>query len=129
MDTHEVAIRRDVNIRLDQIGAIVDRPAKGCQRVFRAMDEVAPVGHHVTAGHDRVDPEQEKAQIAGLNDVRRQRDNYQVETALRRLSEVAQGRENTMPVLLECVEAYASIGEICDVLRGVFGEQEQYAFF
>ena len=77
----------------------------------------------------RVDPEQEREQIEGLNAVRRERDDEQVKASLRRLEEVAKGAENTMPALVECVEAYASIGEICDVLRGVFGEQREYAFF
>lgn len=77
----------------------------------------------------RVNPEQEREQIESLNDVRRNRDNEKVKVSLERLRETAEGTQNTMPVLLECVEAYASIGEICDVLRTVFGEQREYAFF
>jgi len=42
------------------------------------------------------------------------------------LEEVARGKENTMPAFLECAEAYASIGEMCDVLRRVFGIQKEY---
>ncbi len=76
-----------------------------------------------------VDPEQARMQIEGLKRVRRERDNQKVKAALRRLEQVAKGTENTMPALLECVEAYASIGEICDVLRGAWGEQREYAFF
>ena len=45
---------------------------------------------------------------------------------LKRLEEVARGQENTMPLFIECVEAYATLGEICDVLRGVFGEQKEF---
>ncbi len=45
------------------------------------------------------------------------------------LEEVAKGNENTMPAFVECVEAYASIGEICDVLRRVFGEQKEFLVF
>ena len=45
------------------------------------------------------------------------------------IEEVARGKENTMPALLECVEAYATLGEMCDVLRGVFGEQKEFLVF
>ncbi len=75
----------------------------------------------------RVDPAQERLQVERLNKVRRKRDDGAVKAALKRLEEVARGTENTVPVILECVEAYASIGEISDVLRGVFGEQEHTA--
>ena len=72
----------------------------------------------------RVDPKRERHQVGLLKQVRRERDNGEVESTLKRLSEVAHGSGNTVPAILECVEAYASIGEICDVFRGVFGEQE-----
>ena len=75
----------------------------------------------------RVDREQEQFQVERLQRVRRERDNAAVKAALNRLHEVARGTENTMPAILECVEAYASIGEICDTLRSVFGEQEHRA--
>ena len=41
----------------------------------------------------------------------------------------ARGSENTMPAILECVEAYATVGEISDVLRKVFGEQRELSPF
>ena len=75
----------------------------------------------------RVDPEQARRQVERLRTVRRERDNDAVRAGLKRLKEVARGTENTVPVILECVEAYASTGEICDVLRGVFGEHEHAA--
>jgi hypothetical protein len=73
--------------------------------------------------------QQLRQQIEGLKAVRRERDNQRVKASLKRLEEVARGTENTMPAILECVEAYASIGEMCNVLRGVWGEQREYAFF
>ena len=75
----------------------------------------------------RVDPAQERRQTRRLSSVRRERDNDAVQAALRRLEEVARGTENTMPAILECVEAYASIGEMSDLLRRTFGEQEHTA--
>jgi methylmalonyl-CoA mutase N-terminal domain/subunit len=44
---------------------------------------------------------------------------------LGRIEETARGAENLMPLFIEAVEAHASLGEICDVLRGVWGEQKE----
>jgi methylmalonyl-CoA mutase N-terminal domain/subunit len=77
----------------------------------------------------RVDPEEAQKQKERLARVKRERDQEQVAAALRRLEEVARDQENTMPAFLECVEAYATLGEICDVLRGVFGTQKEFLVF
>ena len=69
-----------------------------------------------------IDPEQTRRQLERLATVKRDRDGGSVQVALRRLERVAIGSENTMPTILECVEAYATLGEISDVFRGVFGE-------
>ncbi len=70
----------------------------------------------------QVDPAVREQQTARLAALRERRDNAQVGTLLARLKETAQGEENLMPVILECVEAYSTLGEICDALREVFGE-------
>lgn len=70
----------------------------------------------------RISPEAVRRQIERLQEVRRRRDSARVQRLLARLEEVARSEENTMPVILECVEAYCTIGEICDVFRKVFGE-------
>ena len=80
-------------------------------------------------GLSRVDPEQAKKQKERLARVKKNRDNAQADKTLKHLEEVARGTENTMPAFIECVEAYASIGEICDVLRNVFGTQKEYLVF
>ena len=55
--------------------------------------------------------------------VRAERDPAQAEASLGRLGEAARTPgANTMPAILECVEAYATLGEVCGVLRDVFGE-------
>ncbi len=74
----------------------------------------------------RINPEQAQRQVERLAGVKAERDSAVAEASLRRLEDVARGNENTMPVLLECVEAYATLGEICDVLRGVFGEHGEF---
>ena len=80
-------------------------------------------------GLTRVDPEKEKLQKKRLAAVKRNRDDERCKRALDGLADVARSRENTMPAILGCVEAYASIGEICDVLRSVFGTQKEFLIF
>jgi methylmalonyl-CoA mutase N-terminal domain/subunit len=71
----------------------------------------------------RIDPAVRDRQIARLREVRERRDPERVAQTLRALEEAARGSRNTMPFILAAVEAYASIGEICDVLRRAFGEE------
>jgi methylmalonyl-CoA mutase N-terminal domain/subunit len=73
----------------------------------------------------RSDPELHEARKKGLEDLRKSRDNRAVEASLKRLQEVAGSEKNTIPVLIECVENYATMGEIFDVLRQVFGVYEE----
>lgn len=64
-------------------------------------------------------------QIAKLNDLRRTRDTNRVARSLAAIREVALGKTNLMPSLLEAVRAYATLGEICDALRDAWGEYEE----
>ena len=77
----------------------------------------------------RVKPEVEKRQKERTAQVRRDRDNGKVEQTLKRLEDVARSNDNTMPACLECVEAYVTLGEICDVIRKVFGTQKEFLVF
>jgi methylmalonyl-CoA mutase, N-terminal domain len=74
----------------------------------------------------RVNPEEAKKQIAGLKKVKKERDTAEVTLALENLKKVARSTENTMPAFIRCVEAYATVGEICDALREVFGVQREF---
>ena len=60
-------------------------------------------------------------QIKRLKQVREERDNSACEAALKRLQDSARSTTNVMPAILECVQAYTSLGEICDTLRSEFG--------
>ncbi|MER3486112.1 MAG: methylmalonyl-CoA mutase, partial [Chloroflexota bacterium] len=82
-----------------------------------------------TEGILRIDPEAERRQIERLNRVRAGRDGAALRAALARLADTARGNENLMPPILECVEAYATIQEICDVLRAQFGEHQESLVF
>ena len=70
----------------------------------------------------RVDPAIEQQQRDRLATLRAERDNGKVTELLGRLDGVARGSESLMPLFIECVEHEATLGEICLVLRNVFGE-------
>ena len=77
----------------------------------------------------RVDREGEQLQIQGINEVRRIRDSREVAEKLRALEAAARGNENLMPPLIDAVKSYATLGEMMDVFREVFGEyQPTWAF-
>ncbi len=64
-------------------------------------------------------------QLQRLADLKRTRDNDRVGRTLDALKAGARGRDNTMPLLLDCVRAHATVGEMCDALREVWGEYEE----
>ena len=66
-------------------------------------------------------PETERQQVERLRSLRRERNNALVEQTLADLVARARAKENLMPVLVESVKAYATLGEICEALRGVYG--------
>ncbi|MGQ9573341.1 MAG: acyl-CoA mutase large subunit family protein [Dehalococcoidia bacterium] len=80
-------------------------------------------------GRFRVDPAVAERQLQRLNQVRSSRDQAKVGELLARLEEVAASDQNTMPIFIECVENYVTLGEICNVLRKVFGEQKEFMVF
>lgn len=70
----------------------------------------------------RVDPEVGVRQCARLKKVKEARDNAAVQSSLRALKGACEGDANLMPFLINAVRTYATLGEICDVMRAVFGE-------
>ncbi len=76
-----------------------------------------------------MDPEGERRQIQRLKDLRKTRDNVKMNHALEALRKVAEGEGNTMPAILDCVKAYATLGEITQVFRDVFGEYDEPIIF
>jgi len=71
----------------------------------------------------------EQAHVARLQKVRRERSSVDVKRALDQLRRACEGEENTMPALIEAAKAYATLGEMMDVLRSVFGEYTEPAVF
>jgi len=73
----------------------------------------------------RVDPVVRTSQIERLQKLRSERDDAVVGKCLSDLKQGAKGNQNLIPLMLEAVKAYATLGEICDVLREIFGEYQQ----
>ena len=77
----------------------------------------------------KMDEKGEERQIHRLKKLRSERDATKVQNHLQRLRKAAEGDENLMPFILDCIHSYATLGETCDVLREVFGEYKEQAIF
>jgi len=73
----------------------------------------------------KVNPEVGRLQCEKLESVKKQRDDAKLKKALKDLENVAKGDGNLMPNIMESVRNYATLGEITDILRGVFGEYRE----
>lgn len=73
----------------------------------------------------RIDPALEQAQVERLRALRARRDSETVTAALKKLEQAAGTTENLLPRILECVEAYCTVGEISNTLRRVWGEYRE----
>jgi len=72
-----------------------------------------------------IDESAAERQLGKLNQLRKTRDNARVRATLDALKDGARGSANTMPLLIDAVRAYATVGEMCDALRDVWGEYEE----
>ena len=75
----------------------------------------------------RLDPALEQAQIERLRQVRASRDQARTDQGLERLEQAARGSANLLPLILDAAESQATVGEISDRLRVVFGEYREAA--
>ncbi len=142
--TNEIYERAEAYIgKIDEMGGAVEAVEKGFiqreiqdsayqyQREIEKQDRVVvgvnrfQIDEERPANLLRVDPEVRVAQIEKLRRVKSERDDRKVRQALTDLREAAEGKGNLMPLILDAVKAYSTLGEICDVLRGVFGEYQQ----
>jgi len=133
--------------RIDRLGGAVEAIKRGFQQreiqenAYRQQREVE-AGRRVVVGVNRfqteepplegllrVNPQAVRRQLERLNRVRAQRDGARVRRLLGELAAAARDEVNLMPIILECVESYASIGEICQVLRQAWGEQREFLAF
>jgi methylmalonyl-CoA mutase N-terminal domain/subunit len=141
--TREIERRANEYIaKIDQMGGAVKAIERGYiqqevqESSFRHQKEIES-GKRVLVGVNKfqieepplkgllkVDPKVREVQVKRLAQLRSSRDSKRTEASLMELKKVAQGDGNLMGPILECVRAYCTLGEICDVLRGIFGEYE-----
>ncbi|HVM46115.1 MAG TPA: methylmalonyl-CoA mutase family protein, partial [Candidatus Thermoplasmatota archaeon] len=107
----------------------IHESAYRAQRALEAKESVVVGVNEFTHGSERtdmeilrVDPDVERAQVERLKALRARRDNGAVERALAALREAARGDANLMPLILDAVKAYATVGEVCNALRAEWGE-------
>jgi methylmalonyl-CoA mutase N-terminal domain/subunit len=94
------------------------------ERVIVGVNQYAVEDGDVEADLPEVTEEDERRQQQRVAAVRKERDDEAVDAALAALRSTARGDENLVPCILEAVKAYATVGEISDVLREEFGEHE-----
>jgi methylmalonyl-CoA mutase N-terminal domain/subunit len=130
---------RDYFRRIDDLGGVLPAIAKGffqgeiADAAYTYQREIDDHTRTVVAVNDYVDdqpltipllamdPAGYTRQVGRLDSLRRERDNGRLGQTLDRLRLACQGTENTMPHLLDCVRAYATLGEIVGVMKEVFG--------
>jgi len=109
----------------------IQKAAYDFQRAIEKKEQiVVGVNDFVAEDHRtiptlRIDAEIESSQIARLNALRARRDSARAKAALAELQRRAATSENLLPGILAAVEAYATLGEISDSLRRVFGEYQE----
>ncbi len=126
--------------KIDQMGGMLRAIEKGWvqaqihEAAYRFQREVEDKDRTVVGVNDfvlddeerqdilKVDDGPEKAQLAKLTKVKGERDNAAVQAQLTKLAAAAKGKENLLPIILDAVKAYATLGEICNTLRTVWGE-------
>jgi methylmalonyl-CoA mutase, N-terminal domain len=132
--------------RIDALGGMVPAIEQGYPQkeihatAYRYQQEVERgekiiVGVNQHSGEDKrpieilqIDESVARRQCERLTELRKRRDGGRVDATLQSLGGAASTDQNLMPYILECVRAYATVGEMCDVLRRVFGTYEEPAF-
>ena len=74
-------------------------------------------------------PSETQNQLSRLAKVKAERNDGKVQNSLENLKTATESGQNTMPAIIECVESYATVGEISDVFRTIFGEQTEFTPF
>ena len=109
----------------------IQKAAFEFQRAIEKKDQIVVGVNDFVAEQERViptlriDAEIDRSQIARLNALRARRDSARVKSALAELQRRAATSENLLPAILAAVEAYATVGEISDALRRLFGEYQE----
>ncbi|RKO67396.1 acyl-CoA mutase large subunit family protein [Desulfofundulus salinus] len=99
------------------------------QRILVGVNEFVNPDEKLEIEILKIDPKIEQEQVARLQKLRRERDNIRVRETLEALRRACEGTENVIPYILDCVRAYATEGEIIQVMREVFGEYKEKPTF
>jgi methylmalonyl-CoA mutase N-terminal domain/subunit len=109
----------------------IQRAAYDFQRAVEQKEQIVVGVNEFVAEENRqiptlrIDPQIESTQIVRLNALRAKRDSAKVRSALAELQRRAHSTENLLPAILTAVESYATVGEISDALRQIFGEYQE----
>ncbi|TFF96502.1 methylmalonyl-CoA mutase [Candidatus Thorarchaeota archaeon] len=134
--------------KVDALGGVVDAIEKGFfqqeianaayryqkeiesnDRIIVGVNEFTLEDEDITIPVLKISPEVEKRQVERLNRIRKERDSKKVQEALDGLRKASEGKENVMPHIVDAVKAYASVGEIFQVWRDLWGEWEEPKIF
>jgi methylmalonyl-CoA mutase N-terminal domain/subunit len=133
--------------RIEKLGGVVESIKKGffqreiSDSAFRYQREIEEKDRIIVGVNDyitedmleipvlKIDPEVERTQLARLQKTRKTRNNKKVDELLSRLQRAAEGTENLLPHILAAVREYATVGEICNALRDVYGEYQEPIIF
>ena len=134
--------------KIDKLGGVVPAIEKGffqqeiADAAYRYQKEIESKDRIIVGVNDykmaedeiripllKIEKRIETTQLRRLRSTRKNRDSKKVKALLEGLKRAAEGKDNLMPHFLHCVQAYATIGEICGVLREVWGEYEEPPVF
>ncbi|MFX1564443.1 MAG: methylmalonyl-CoA mutase [Promethearchaeota archaeon] len=133
--------------RIDKLGGVVEAIKKGffqqeiSDSAFRYQREIEEKERIIVGVNDyitddrleipvlKIDPEVERTQLARLQKTRKTRNNQKVDELLSNLQRAAAGTDNLLPHILAAVREYATVGEICNALRDVYGEYQEPIIF
>jgi len=104
------------------------------KRIDKGISQVIGVNTYCTEEECKIDTfkhdiDEEQKIISSLSELKKNRNENQVKAKLAELKEVAKTSKNIMPIMIEVVKTYATIEEICGVLREVFGEYRSSQLF
>ena len=99
------------------------------ERTIVGVNDYVLEGEEITIPVLKIDPEVESRQVERTQKLRKDRDNKKVDAALAALLKASEGGSNVMPHIVDAVKAYATIGEIFEVWRGLWGEWDEPKIF
>jgi methylmalonyl-CoA mutase N-terminal domain/subunit len=133
--------------RIEKLGGVVEAIKKGffqreiSDSAYRYQQEIEQKERIIVGVNDfitddmleipvlKINPEVQRVQLMRLQQTRKTRDNSKVNMLLDKIRKAAEGTENLLPHILAAVRAYATVGEVCDALRDVYGEYQEPIIF